>query len=86
MPHSNIEKDMRIIYNIFCLQRKELNSCLKNILLQKNDKKQYKHLTKDDRIKIEILINTLDENGNRLFSNSYIARVLNVNRSTITRD
>lgn len=52
----------------------------------KNDKKQYKHLTKDDRIKIEILINTLDENGNRLFSNSYIARVLNVNRSTITRE
>lgn len=52
----------------------------------KNDKKQYKHLTKDDRIKIETLINTLDENGNRLFSNSYIARVLNVNRSTITRE
>lgn len=52
----------------------------------KNDKKQYKHLTKDDRIKIEILINTLDKNGNRLFSNSYIARVLNVNRSTITRE
>lgn len=52
----------------------------------KNDKKQYKHLTKDDRIKIEILINTLDENGNRLFSNSYIARVLNVSRSTITRE
>lgn len=52
----------------------------------KNDKKQYKHLTKDDRIKIEILINTLDENGNRLFSNSYIARVLNVNRATITRE
>ena len=50
------------------------------------EKKQYKHLTKEDRIKIETLINVLDENGNRLFSNSYIAKQLNVHKSTITRE
>ena len=52
----------------------------------KNNKIQYKHLTKEDRIKIEILINTLDKKGKRMFNNSYIATVLNVHRSTIARE
>ena len=37
------------------------------------ENKQYRHLKKDDRIKIESLINQKDENGNRLFNNTYIA-------------
>ena len=47
------------------------------------EKKQYRHLKKDDRIKIESLINQKDENGNRLFNNTYIANYLGVNKSTI---
>ena len=49
-------------------------------------KNQYHHLTKDDRAKIQSLIEQLDENGKRLFNNSYIARYIGVNRSTITRE
>ena len=32
--------------------------------------KQYRHLRKDDIIKIESLINQKDENGKRLFNNN----------------
>lgn len=58
---------------------------------KKNDttkvvKKQYHHLTKDDRIKIEILINQKDNNGERLFNNTYIANAIGVNKSTISRE
>ena len=49
-------------------------------------KNQYHHLTKDDREKIQALIEQKDENGKRLFNNSYIARYIGVNRSTITRE
>ena len=49
-------------------------------------KNQYHHLTKDDRAKIQSLIEQKDENGKRLFNNSYIARYIGVNRSTITRE
>lgn len=49
-------------------------------------KKQYHHLTKDDRIKIEALINQKDENGKRLFSNNYIANYLGFHKSTISRE
>lgn len=49
-------------------------------------KNQYHHLTKDDRAKIQSLIEQVDENGKRLFNNSYIARYIGVNRSTITRE
>ena len=49
-------------------------------------KNQYHHLTKDDRAKIQSLIEQLDENGKRLFNNSYIADYIGVNRSTITRE
>ena len=47
---------------------------------------QYHHLTKDDRIKIESLINQKDEYGKRLFNNTYIAKYLNVHKSTISRE
>ena len=50
------------------------------------EKKQYRHLKKDDRIKIESLINQKDENGNRLFNNTYIANYLGVHKSTISRE
>ena len=48
--------------------------------------KQYRHLIKDDRIKIESLINQKDENGKRLFNNTYIANYLGVHKSTISRE
>ena len=45
-----------------------------------------RHLIKDDRIKIESLINQKDENGKRLFNNTYIANYLGVHKSTISRE
>lgn len=53
----------------------------------KKDKKQYHHLTRDDRVKIETLASRIDSNtGKRLFSNNYIAKELGVDRSTIGRE
>ena len=49
-------------------------------------KKQYHHLTKEQRVQIEILLNQKDKNGKRLFSNSYIAIAIGVNKSTISRE
>lgn len=49
-------------------------------------KNQYHHLTKDDRAKIQSLIEQVDENGKRLFNNSYIANYIGVHKSTITRE
>ena len=48
--------------------------------------KQYRHLKKEDRIKIESLINQNDKNGKRLFNNTYIANYLGVNKFTISRE
>ena len=52
----------------------------------KTKKNQYHHLTKDDRAKIQSLIEQKDENGKRIFSNSYIADYIGVNKSTISRE
>ena len=52
----------------------------------KNDKKQYHHLTRDQRAQIEILVNEKDENGIRIYSNADIAEKLGVHRSTIWRE
>lgn len=52
----------------------------------KMKKKQYHHLKKEDRIKIETLISQVDENGKRLYSNGYIAKYLGVHKSTIGRE
>ena len=52
----------------------------------KRKEKQYRHLKKDDRIKIESLINQKDEKGKRLFNNTYIANYLGVHKSTISRE
>lgn len=52
----------------------------------KKNKKQYHHLTEDDRNKIQSLIEQKDENGKRLFSNTYIADYIGVNKSTISRE
>lgn len=49
-------------------------------------KKQYRHLNKEDRIKIESLINQKDQNGKRLFNNTYIAEYLGVHKSTVSRE
>lgn len=49
-------------------------------------KNQYHHLTKDDRIKIETLISLKDENGKRIYNNTYIANLLGVHKSTISRE
>ncbi|MEG2283798.1 MAG: IS30 family transposase [Bacilli bacterium] len=58
----------------------------KNDNTPKTKEKQYQHLTKDDRIKIESLINQKDENDKRLFNNTYIANYIKVNKSTISRE
>ena len=50
------------------------------------NKKQYRHLNKNDIIKIESLINQKDEKGKRLFNNTYIANYLGVHKSTISRE
>ena len=52
----------------------------------KTKEKQYHHLTKEDRSKIQSLIEQTDENGKRLFNNTYIANYLGVHKSTITRE
>lgn len=49
-------------------------------------KNQYKHLTIDDRAKIQTLIEQLDDNGKRIYSNTYIANYLGIHKSTITRE
>ena len=56
-----------------------------NITL-KRKKNQYHHLTYKDRCAIQTLVNQKDENGKRMFNNSYIAKYLGVNRSTISRE
>ena len=55
------------------------------VIISKNQGK-YHHLTKKDRITIENLINQKDENGKRLFNNTYIANYLGVHKSTISRE
>ena len=52
----------------------------------KSKKNQYHHLTKEDRIKIEFMINQKDDKGKRLYSNSKIAEELKVHKSTIGRE
>lgn len=52
----------------------------------KKEKNQYSHLTKEDRAKIQSLIEQKDENGKRLFNNTYIANYIGVNKSTISRE
>lgn len=47
---------------------------------------QYHHLTYNDRIKIEFMINEKDKNGKRLYSNTDIAQKLDVHKSTISRE
>lgn len=52
----------------------------------KKNKKQYHHLNREKRIKIETLVSIKDENGKRVYSNSDIARIIGVNRSTVGRE
>lgn len=52
----------------------------------KSNKNQYHHLTKDDRVKIQSLIEQVDEEGKRIFNNSYIADYIGVHKSTISRE
>lgn len=52
----------------------------------KNKKKQYHHLTLSERGQIQAYINMKDENGNRLYNNSQIAKFLGRHRSTISRE
>ena len=50
------------------------------------NKKQYHHLTLNDRAKIQSLVEQKDKNGKRLFNNTYIAKYIGVNKSTISRE
>lgn len=49
-------------------------------------KKQYHHLTKDDRVKIETLISLKDSKDKILYSNTYIANEIGVDKATISRE
>ena len=49
-------------------------------------KNQYHHLTKDNRSQIQSLIEQVDEKGKRLFSNTYIANYIGVDKSTISKE
>lgn len=53
---------------------------------EKNKKNQYHHLNRDQRAQIEILVNEVDENGKRIYSNADIANKIGVNRTTIWRE
>ena len=52
----------------------------------KKVKKQYHHLKKVDRIKIETLVSQVDSNGKRIYSNKEIAKYVGVHKSTIGRE
>ena len=52
----------------------------------KIQKKQYKDLTKEQRSQIEILLNTKDKEEKRIFNNTYIAKAIGVDKSTISRE
>ena len=56
------------------------------MLLEQNLKFNFSFHSKEKRIQIETLINLLDENGQRQYSNAAIARIIGVHRSTITRE
>lgn len=52
----------------------------------KNKENQYHHLTEKDRTIIQALLEQKDDNGKRLFNNTYIVNFLGVHRSTISRE
>lgn len=52
----------------------------------KQEKKQYHHLTKAQRVKIEVLIDVKDKNNKRLYNITKIAEYLGVDKSTISRE
>lgn len=52
----------------------------------KSTKKQYSHLSRDQRCQIEALVHQKDENGRRLYTNVYIAEYIGVSPSTISRE
>ena len=53
---------------------------------EKNCKNQYHHLNRDQRAKIEVLVNEKDKNGKRVYSNADIAKRIGVHRTTIWRE
>lgn len=52
----------------------------------KSKKNQYHHLNRDQRAQIEILVNAVDTNGKRIYSNADIADKIGVDRTTIWRE
>ncbi len=58
---------------------------MKNNTIKKR-KLQYKHLTKEQRVKIETLINLKDKDGKRMYSNTEISKIIGVHKSTISRE
>lgn len=52
----------------------------------KTRKNQYHHLNRDQRAQIQLLVNEVDENGKRIYSNADIAKKIGVNRTTIWRE
>lgn len=50
------------------------------------ERRKNKHITYEERIQIETLYKMKDENGDKLYSISEIARIIGVNKSTISRE
>ena len=59
VQHFKVEKNMWLIYNIFCFKKKGINHMSETNNTIKSKKNQYHHLTKDDRAKIQSLIEQL---------------------------
>lgn len=52
----------------------------------KSKKNQYHHLTKAQRIKLEVFINIKDDNNKHLYNQTKIAEMLGVHKSTVSRE
>ena len=81
---------MKKTYKYITLIISKIERCNKYISTKNNKpkskKNQYHHLNRDQRTQIEILINEIDENGKKKYSNADIANKLGVHRTTIWRE
>lgn len=77
---------MNVLHLLLTKKRKDNTHMSNENYSEKSKKNQYKHLTRDQRVKIETLINEKDENGKRIYTYDNIAKKIGVNKSTISRE
>lgn len=76
---------MNVINYLYSSKERKIHMSKRDNTL-KTKENQYHHLTKNDRNKIEALVNAKDVKGKRMFNNTYIANYLKVHKSTISRE